>query len=229
MSGYQSFWDKISVLISANLNSMVNRALSMNSLAVFDEYLNRMRAELAALQSAEGFERGRTKTLTRQIAALDSECARYDHDVDRLLLKGERNLAAARQTTLNTKRSLADQLKQSLTDAQAEVERLTSTRYALGAQIERTETKRSELRSLLEQRKAAMLRAKAMAGVTGGGDSAGLADGIVERVRQETEIAQGRAEAGAITLDSRIYEIIGAEDVEIQLQEREERLHPVAE
>src|SRR5256885_183007 len=120
MSGYQSLWDKIGILISANLNGLVNRALSMNSVAVFDEYLNRMHAELAALQSAEGFERGRTKTLTRQIATLEAECARYDQDVNRLLLRGERNLAAGRQATLNTKQALANQLKQSLTEAQAE-------------------------------------------------------------------------------------------------------------
>ena len=226
MPGYQSLWDKIGVLISANMNGLVDRALSMNSLAVFDEYLNRMRAELAALQSAEGFERGRTKTLTRQIGGLETECARYDQDVDRLLLKGERGLAAARQTTLNTKRSLIDQLKQGLTEAEVEVEHLMSARSGLAAQIERTEAKRSELRSLLEQRKAANLRAKAMAGVTGTGGSAGWADGILEQVRQDTEVARGKAEAGSNALDVRIYDVIGAEDVELQLQEREQRLSP---
>ena len=86
MAGYQSFWEKISILISANMNAMANQALNMNSLAVFDEYLNRLHAELAALQSAEGFERGRTKTLTRQIAGVEAECARYDQEIDRLLL-----------------------------------------------------------------------------------------------------------------------------------------------
>ena len=224
MAGYLSLRAKIGILVTANLNAMVNRALAVNDLAVFDEYLNRMRAELAALQSAEGFERGRVKTTTRQIAALEAECIRYDQDVDRLLLKGERVLAAGRQATLSTKRALVDHLTLSRQEAQVEIEQLSRARSSLTAQIELTEAKRLELRSLLQQRKAAEMRAKTLAGVVSYSGSANHAEEILERVRQDTEVAQGRSEAAAITMESRIYDVIGAEDVELQLQEREERL-----
>jgi phage shock protein A len=224
MAGYISLRAKISILVSANLNSLVNRALSVNHLAVFDEYLNRMRAELAALQSAEGFERGRVKTTTRQSTALEAECIRYDQDVDRLLLKGERVLAAGRQATLSTKRALIDHLTLSRQEAQAEIEQLSRARSSLTAQIELTEAKRLELRSLLQQRKASEIRARTLAGVVSHSGAASHAEEILERVRQDTEVAQGRSEAAAMTMESRIYDVIGAEDVELQLQEREERL-----
>jgi phage shock protein A len=126
---------------------------------------------------------------------------------------------------MNTKRSLIDQLQQSLTEAKQQVEQLVTTRTALAAQIDRTEAKRSELRSLIEQKKAAQMRAMALSGVHGASGSVFNAEAIIERVRQETEVAQGKAEATSFTLDARIQEVIGGDDVEMQLREREERLH----
>ena len=184
-------WEKVGVLVSANLNGLVDRALSLNSVAVFDEYLNRMRAELAALQSAEGFERGRVRTLTRQLAGLGQECSRYDQDVDQLLLRSERELAAGRQTMLNTKRGLIEQLSQSLNEARSEISRLTGARTSLGVQIEATEVKRSELQALLQQKHAADLRAHATTGFAGHAGASAHAQAVIERARQETEVAVG--------------------------------------
>lgn len=224
MAGYQTLWEKVGILVSANLNGLMDRALSLNSVAVFDEYLNRMRAELAALQSAEGFERGRVRTLTRQLAGLERECSQYDQDVDRLLLRGGRELAAGLQTMLNTKRGLIEQLSQSLDEARSEITRLTGARTSLGVQIDATEAKRSELQALLQQKRAADLRARATTGFTGQVGASAQAQAVIERVRQETDVAIGRAEVAGATLDARIDEIIGAETVDQQLRERESRL-----
>ena len=224
MPGYQSLSTKVSVLISANLNAIVNRALALNDVAVFDEYLNRMHAELVALQYAEGFERGRVRTLTRQIAGIETTSARYDQEIDRLLLRGERSLAAGRQAALNTKRDLATDLRSGLAEAEAEIERLSRERASLTAQIDLTEAKRLELRSLIQRRSAAEARARRTAGVGGYAGSGSHALEIVERVRQEAEIALGRAEVTAIAWTASIEDLLADEDIEQQLREREERL-----
>src|SRR5512146_1871212 len=101
MPSYQSIFDRVGLLISANVNALLDRALGANSVAVFDEYVNRMNGALDALETAEGVERGRAKTLGRQIDELEADTVRLDSDVDRLLARNERTLAAARQAVFN--------------------------------------------------------------------------------------------------------------------------------
>jgi len=224
MAGYQSILDRVGLLITANLNALIDRALGANSVAVFDEYLNRMHGALDALTTAEGVERGRSRTVTRQLSELDVEIRKLDGDVDRLLERGERTLAAARQAVLNTKTNLRADLQEDLERSRAEVEKLADARAKLQAQIEVTRAKRQELVSLMEQRKAAELRYRAQAGAHAATPGTLRTDEILERARQEVEVAEGKNEALASTLDARIDEILGAEEIEAQLQEREARL-----
>ena len=63
MPSYQSIFDRVGLLIAANVNALLDRALGANSVAVFDEYVNRMNGALGALETAEGVERGRAKTI----------------------------------------------------------------------------------------------------------------------------------------------------------------------
>jgi phage shock protein A len=224
MARYQSILDRVGLLISANVNSLLDKALNTNSIAVFDEYVNRMNGALDALENAEGVERGRVKTLARQIEEVQADCETLDRDVDRLLAKNERTLAAARQAVLNTKQNLLQDLQEDAAQAKNEVEALGNSRAKLEAQIEVSKAKRQQLAGLIEQKKAAELRHKAQAGAHVAGPDRLRVDEIIERARQELEIAQGRNESAAATLDSRIDELLGAEDIEAQLQERERRL-----
>src|SRR5512146_1394733 len=112
MPSYQSIFDRVGLLVTANVNALLDKALGANSVAVFDEYVNRMNGALDALQTAEGVERGRSKTLDRQIDTLEAEVAQLDEDVDRLLGQGARALAAARQAVFNTKSELLTQLRE---------------------------------------------------------------------------------------------------------------------
>ena len=41
MARYQSIFDRVGLLISANVNALLDKALNTNSIAVFDEYVNR--------------------------------------------------------------------------------------------------------------------------------------------------------------------------------------------
>jgi len=221
MPGYQSILDRVGLLIAANVNALLDRALGANSVAVFDEYVNRMNGALDALQTAEGVERGRAKTLSRQIDELEVEAARLDEDVDRLLDRGERTLAAARQAVYNTKSSLLEQLQEDLASSQQQVAKLADSRAKLAAQIEVAQSKRQQLVALIEQKKAAELRYKAQTGAHVSGPDRMRTGDILERARQELEVAEGKNEAAAATLDARIDDLLGTDEIEAQLQARE--------
>jgi phage shock protein A len=221
MPGYQSILDRVGLLIAANVNALLERALGANSVAVFDEYVNRMNGALDALQTAEGVERGRAKTLSRQIDELEVEAARLDEDVDRLLDRGERTLAAARQAVYNTKSSLLEQLQEDLASSQQQVAKLADSRAKLAAQIEVAQSKRQQLVALIEQKKAAELRYKAQTGAHVSGPDRMRTGDILERARQELEVAEGKNEAAAATLDARIDDLLGTDEIEAQLQARE--------
>jgi phage shock protein A len=224
MAGYQSIFDRVTLLVTANINALLDRALGANSVAVFDEYINRMNGALDALQTAEGVERGRLKTLARQVSDLQGQCAQLDQDVDRLLERGERTLAAARQAVLNSKTQLLEQMRDDHTQSQNEVAKLADSRAKLTAQIEVSQAKRMQLVALIEQKKAADLRYKAQAGVHVAAPDKMQTDEILERARQEKEIAEGKNEAAAATIDARIDEILGTDEIEWQLREREAKI-----
>ncbi len=224
MPSYQSIFDRVGLLITANINALLDRALGANSVAVFDEYINRMNGALDALQTAEGVERGRAKTLRRQIGELEAQVAQLDEEVDRLLARGERALAAARQAVFNTKSKLLEQIKEDLGQCQEEIAKLANSRAKLSAQIEVSQAKRQQLVALIEQKKAAELRYQAQAGAHVAAPGQLRVDEILEKARQQLEIAEGKNEAAASTLDARIDELLGTEELEWQLQEREAKL-----
>ncbi|MFN8535675.1 MAG: hypothetical protein U0556_19220 [Dehalococcoidia bacterium] len=223
MAGYSSILDRVSLLVSANINALLDKALSLNRLAVFDEYINRMGEALESLQTAEGIERGRTRTLMRQLEETEAETTRLDDDVDRLLQKGERGLAAARQAVLNTKLGLLEDVRENLQQSQLEAQKLGDAKGKLQAQIEVTKARRQELVSLIEQKRASDLRLRAQEGVRDIGDKT-KTDALVERARQELDVAQGKEEAARDSLEARIDEVLGADEIEGQLAARETRL-----
>jgi len=223
MAGYSSILDRVSLLVSANVNALLNKALGMNQVAVFDEYINRMGESYESLETAEGIERGRSRTLTRQIEELEVDTAKLDSDVDRLLEKGERGLAAARQAVLNTKLGLMKDMQENLEVSQNEAAKLGNAKAKLQAQIEVTKAERLELVSLLEQKKASDLRLKAQAGVRDIGENTHTGE-IIEKARQDLELAQGKEEASSNSLDRRIDEVLGSDEIEAQLAERESRI-----
>lgn len=223
MAAYTSILDRVGLLVSANINALLDKALGLNQVAVFDEYINRMGEAYESLQTAEGIERGRSRTLARQLEELEEECTRLDSDVDRLLAKGERGLAAARQAVLNTKLGLVEDIRENLAQSQSEAKKLGDAKAKLQAQIEVTKARRVELVSLLEQRKASDLRLKAQAGIRDIGDKT-KTDAMIERARQELELAQGKEEAARDTLEAKIDEVLGTEEIEAQLAAREARI-----
>ena len=229
MAGYTSILDRVGLLITANINAVVDKALSVNKIAVFDEYVNRMNQAWDSLATAEGIERGRTKTLQRQIDELQTDCAKLDEDIDRLLLKGERMLAGARQSILNTKQGLLEDMRENLAFSKSEAEKLSNAKAKLQAQIEVTRAQRMALVSLIEQKRASEIRQKAQSSVRDLTSGKGRTDEVVSKARLELDRAHGLEEASSDSLERRIDELLGGDEIESQLALRESRLKQLPE
>jgi phage shock protein A len=221
MPSYQSIFDRVGLLIAANINALLDKALGANSVAVFDEYVNRMNGAMDSLITAEGVERGRAKTLQRQIEELEADTNKIDREVDLLLEKGERTLAASRQAVFNSKQHLLGQLKDDQTSCMQEIAKLGDSRAKLDGQIEVVKAKRAQLVAMIAQKKAAEARFAATSSVST--PEKLQTDTMLERARQEMEIAQGKNEAVEATVDSRIDSLLEMDEVEAQLAEREAR------
>jgi phage shock protein A len=221
MPSYQSIFDRVGLLIAANVNALLDKALGANSIAVFDEYVNRMNGAMDSLITAEGVERGRARTLQRQIAELETETNKIDREVDLLLDRGERTLAASRQAVFNSKNQLLTQLKEDLASCMQEVAKLGDTRAKLDGQIEVVKAKRAQLMAMIAQKKAAEARYTATASVST--PERLQTDAMLERARQDMEIAHGKNEALEATVDARIDALLESDEIEVQLLERESR------
>src|SRR5215468_8288721 len=102
-----SLFEKINTLISANLHSIVDRALETNSVQVMDEYIRQVERNLEALEDSAATVGGTVKTLKRKYEEFAAAVEKLDRDIDTLILKGKDELAGAAQAELNTKQELA--------------------------------------------------------------------------------------------------------------------------
>jgi len=78
----QSLFQKVQTLISANLHSMVDKALDSNSVAVLDEYIRQAENNLDDLEDALVTVKGQVKTLQRKYEAFQAEAEALDSDHD---------------------------------------------------------------------------------------------------------------------------------------------------
>ena len=62
-----SLFEKVSVLISANMHALVDQALKSNSLAVIDQYIRQVEDNLADLDDAAATVGGEVKSLKRKV------------------------------------------------------------------------------------------------------------------------------------------------------------------
>jgi predicted nucleic acid-binding protein len=74
---------------------------------------------------------------------------------------------------------------------------------------------------LIEQKRAAELRYKAQSSAQISAPDRTRTSDILEKAMQEKEIAEGKNEAAALTLDRQIDDLLGSDDLELQLQARE--------
>jgi len=217
--------EKAQTLISANLHSMLDRALQANSLAVLDEYIRQAQDNLDDLEDAAATVGGQVKTLKRKSEEFDRKGQQLDRDIDMLLERGKEDLAIAAQRKFNNVREMADEYRQQYERQQTEYQSLLDARLKLEAKLTEIRQEREQLQALLELAKAKELTAKSLrslddlAGV-GDADIARIADGIrarLDKAAAQTEIRAGR-------LDEEMDRLLETDQLQVQLEARKRRL-----
>jgi phage shock protein A len=221
----QSLFQKVQTLISANLHSMVDKALDANSVAVLDEYIRQAEGNLDDLEDALVTVKGQVKTLQRKYETFQAEADALDSDIDRLLKLGKEDLAVAAQSQYNSKADLAEEYRKQYEQQKVEADKLAEARLKLEARLRTIKQEREHVLGLLELAKTKEVAAKSMKSLdalegVGDSDIARVADSI----RARLDRADAEVEMHAEQLNTRMDDVLQKDKLQGQLEERRRRL-----
>lgn len=220
-----SLFEKINTLISANMHSIVDRALEQNSVSVMDEYIRQAEKDMKELEESTAQVGGSVRTLKRKYEEFADAAEKMDRDIDTLVLKGKDDLAAAAQTELNSKQQLAQEYYEQWQAQQKQYDQMLTMRMKLEGRLTAIRQEREHLRALIELTEAKKVTNKTIKSLdnlasTSDKDISSLADQI--RSRLDTEDA--RLEMATQNLSEQIDDAVRSGEVERQLEERRRRL-----
>jgi phage shock protein A len=220
-----SFIDKVNTLISANLHSIVDRALEQNSVAVMDEYIRQAEKNLEALEDSAATVGGTVKTLKRKYEEFSQKAEKLDRDIDTLILKGKDDLAAAAQAELNTQQQLSQEYFEQWQQQEQQYQQMLDMRVKLEGRLTAIRQEREHLRALIELTEAKKVTTKTIKSLdnlasVGDKEISGLADQI--RARLDSEDA--RLEMATRNVSDQIDEAVRSGEIDRQLEERRRRL-----
>ncbi len=217
--------EKAQTLVSANLHSILDKALKANSLAVLDEYIRQVEHNLDDLEDSAATVGGQVKTLKRKMNEFEKKAQDLDAQIDVLLRRNKDDLAIAAQRKLNNVQDMAQEYREQYERQQKEYKQLLDARLKLEAKLTEIRQEREQLQALLELAKAKEVTTKTLrslddlAGV-GDADIARIADGI----RARLDKASAQAEIGASRLDDQMDQLLEVDEVQMQLEARKRRL-----
>ncbi len=220
-----SLLEKVQTLISANLHSLVDRALQSNSIAVVDQYIRQVEDSLEDLEDAVATVGGQLKTLERKYAEFDGKARELDRNIDVLLVEKREDLAMAAQSKLNSTQRLADSYREQVERQRAEYQKLQDSRLKLEAKLSTIRQEREELRTLLELAKSKVIAQGALDSLdslVGVGDSD--ISRVADSIRARLDKAQARSEMAAGRLEAQMDDLLDRREIDGQLAERRQRL-----
>jgi phage shock protein A len=226
----QSIFQKVQTLISANLHSLVDKALDSNSVGVLDEYIRQAEDNLDDLEDALVTVKGQVKTLQRKYETFQAEADALDADIDRLLKLGKDDLAMAAQSQFNSKLDLAEEYRQQFVRQKDEADKLADARLKLEARLRTIKQEREHVLGLLELAKTKEIAAKSMKSLDaleGVGDSD--ISRVADRIRARLDRADAEVEMRAGRLSSQMDQVLGKDRLDGQLADRRRRLGLEAE
>lgn len=217
--------EKVSTLISANLHSIVDKALESNSMAVIDQYIRQVEDSLANLEDAAATVGGETKSIKRKLEDHKQKALELDRVIDAFLVEGNDNVAAASQSRLNSTQQLIETYEEQLERQENEFQKLLDAKVKLEARLATMKQQRAELQALLELAKSKEIVVKTMKSLDdlmGSGDSdiSRLAGNIHARLDKATTAAEIRAKS----LDEQMDEVLDRQAIDAQLAERKKKL-----
>ncbi|MFM7174109.1 MAG: PspA/IM30 family protein [Caldilinea sp.] len=220
-----SLFEKVSVLISANLHAMVDQALRSNSLAVIDQYVRQVEQNLEDLEDAAATVGGEAKSLKRKLVDLEQRENELDRAIDAFLVEGNENAAVAAQSRLNSTERLVSTYREQLKRQEDEFQKLLGAKVKLEARLATMKQQREELQSLLELAKSKETSVKAMKSLD---DLMGTGDSDIERIagsiRSRLDKATTASELRAASLDKQMDDVLERSELDNQLSDRRKKL-----
>ncbi|MBI3732520.1 MAG: PspA/IM30 family protein [Chloroflexi bacterium] len=217
--------EKVQTLIAANLHSLVDEALKMNSLAVIDEYIRQVEHNLDDLEDATATVGGEVKTLKRKQDEFAGKVSELDNNIDLLLKESKEALAVAAQSKLNSTQRLAESYQQQYQRQQAEYQKLLDAKLKLEAKLTTVKQERDEMQALLDlarSKEVTTRTVQSLDNLVGSGDQdiARMADSI----RSRLDKASAHAEMQATRLDAQMDDVLERHTLDAQLAERKKKL-----
>jgi len=220
----QSILDRVGMLISANINYLIDQALKANSIAVVDEYIRRVEDNLEALEDAAATVGGEAKTLRRKYEEFQAKANELDRNIDLFLKENKQDLAVAAQSRYNTQQRLADSYKEQAAKQEAEYQKLLSAKLKLEAKLTEVKQERTELQAMLELAKSKEMTHKVVEGVAGvTTEQAGISE-MRDYVQKRLAKAEAQSEMDAGRLENQMAEMLEQQTIETQLAERKKKL-----
>lgn len=220
-----SFFEKLNTLISANMHSLVDRALESNSVKVMDEYIRQVERNLEALEDSAATVGGTVRTLKRKYEEFASQAEKLDRDIDTLIIKGKNDLASAAQAELNTKQQLAQEYFEQYQQQEAQYNKMLQMRLKLESKLTAVKQEREQVRALMElaeAKKQTLKTVKSLDDVVSMGDSD--VNRIAEQIRSRIDQEDARLEMATMSMSDQIDEAVAGGEIERQLEERRRRL-----
>jgi phage shock protein A len=204
---------------------MVDRALEANSVAVLKQYIRDAENSLDELEDAAATVGGEVKSLERKYKEYKSQADKIDRNIDAFLMQGKSELARAAQSELNTLRRLQEQYHAQWVRQQSEYEALLNARLKLQAKLNTIRQEEKELEAAIRLAESKERTVDAIKRVD---DVAGVGDSDIARLRENIyarlDKASARSEMYASRLDNQMDDVLGAAELDLQLEERKRRL-----
>jgi phage shock protein A len=221
-----SLLEKVSTLISANLHSLIDRALKANSMAVIDQYIRQVENHLEDLEDAAATIGGEIKSIKRKLDEHTKKSKELDKAIDAFLVDGDDEAAAATQSRLNSTQRLIDTYKEQSERLEEEYQKLLDAKVKLEARLATMKQEREELQSLLELAKSKEIVVKTIKSlddmmVSGDSDISRIAKSIYDRLDKATAATEIRA----TSLDEQIDQVLDRDTIDAQLEERRQKLN----
>ncbi len=220
-----SLLEKVSTLISANLHSMIDKALQSNSTAVIEQYIRNVESNLAELEDAASTVGGEVKSINRRLVEQQAKASELDRAIDAFLKTGNESAAVAAQSQLNSTNKLVDTYQTQAKQQATEYQSLLGAKVKLEARLATMKQEREQLQALLDLAKSKETTVKAMKSLDdlmGSGDSdiKRIADGIYARLDK----ANTASEMRTASLDQQMDDVLNRSAIDNQLAERKQKL-----
>jgi len=218
----QSILQKIGILVSATLHSIVDRALESRSVAVFDEYIRQASESMRTIEAALVDLKATVRTLHRKYNDAADEAAKLDLQIDAALKAGRESVAKANLVKLNSLMEIAHTYKDQYEKQNKAFNTLSDVVQVLQSKVDVLKAQRDQVATLIEIVKAKNVAARSIKDIEKIDD--GRAEQIMNRVKAEMDTADARLEVATMRLSAEIEETVGDLSIEAQLEERRQRL-----